>query len=169
MDRGAWRATVHSISKSRTRLKQLSTHALRLQRETESGSRLVASDSSQPYELQPSRLLCPWEFPGKNTGVSGHFLLQGIFLSQRLNWSLLCLLLWQVGSLPLTPLGKHVLVNVSCITFYNCIVFCIGRISHFVCLASLNLEIVLSVLMRLLNQSHIHTLTVTTQSGRVSD
>ena len=33
---------------------------------------------------------CPWDFPGKNTGVGGHFLLQGIFLTQELN---LCLLL----------------------------------------------------------------------------
>ena len=25
------------------------------------------------------RLLCPWDFPGKNTGMSCHFILQGIF------------------------------------------------------------------------------------------
>ena len=30
-------------------------------------------------------LLCPWDSPGKNTGVGCHFLLQGIFLTQRLN------------------------------------------------------------------------------------
>ena len=35
--------------------------------------------------LCPSRLLCPWNFPGKNTGVGCHFLLQGIFLPQGLN------------------------------------------------------------------------------------
>ena len=29
---------------------------------------------------QPARLLCPWDFPGKNTGVSCHFLFQGTFL-----------------------------------------------------------------------------------------
>ena len=29
-----------------------------------------------------SQVLCPWDFPGKNTGVSGHFRLQGIFLTQ---------------------------------------------------------------------------------------
>ena len=29
----------------------------------------------QPHGLSPARLLCPWEFPGKNTGVSYHFLL----------------------------------------------------------------------------------------------
>ena len=34
-----------------------------------------------PY---PARLLCPWDFPGKNTGVGCHSLLQGIFL-QELN------------------------------------------------------------------------------------
>ena len=38
-----------------------------------------------PHELQPTRLLCPWDSPGKNTGVGCHFLLQGIFLRHRLN------------------------------------------------------------------------------------
>ena len=33
----------------------------------------------RPHGLQPSRLLCPWNYPGKNTGVGCHFLLQGIF------------------------------------------------------------------------------------------
>ena len=31
-----------------------------------------------PSELQPARLLCPWDFQGKNTGVGFHFRLQGI-------------------------------------------------------------------------------------------
>ena len=38
------------------------------------------------------RLLCPWNFPGKNTGVSCYFLLQGIFLIQEFNSCLLHLL-----------------------------------------------------------------------------
>ena len=38
---------------------------------------------------QPARLLCPWDSPGKNTGVGCHFLLQGIFLIQGLNPGLL--------------------------------------------------------------------------------
>ena len=38
---------------------------------------------------EPSRLLRPWDSPGKNTGVGCHFLLQGIFLTQGLNLSLL--------------------------------------------------------------------------------
>ena len=44
------------------------------------------------HGLQPSRLLCPWDFPGKNTGVGCHFLLQGIFMAQGLNTRLLHLL-----------------------------------------------------------------------------
>ena len=31
--------------------------------------------------LQPPRLLCPWDFPGKSTGVGCHFLLQGNLLN----------------------------------------------------------------------------------------
>ena len=37
----------------------------------------VMFDSLQPHGPQPTRLLCPWDFPGKNTGVGCHFLLQG--------------------------------------------------------------------------------------------
>ena len=46
------------------------------------------------------------DFPGKNTGVGCHFLLQRIFLTQGLNP---CLLLWQASSLLLSHLGspKH--------------------------------------------------------------
>ena len=66
----------------------------------------VMSDSLQPYGLQPTRLLCPWNFLGKNTKVGCHFLLQGLFLTQGLNLPLLCLLHWQVDSLPLSHLGS---------------------------------------------------------------
>ena len=37
----------------------------------------------------PTRLLCPWNFPGKNTGVDCHFLPQGIFPTQGSNPHLL--------------------------------------------------------------------------------
>ena len=47
------------------------------------------SDSSRPHGLQPTRLFCPWDFPGKSTGVGCHFLLQGIFSTQGLNPGLL--------------------------------------------------------------------------------
>ena len=51
--------------------------------------RSVVSDSVPLHGLQPAQLLCPWGFPGKNTGVGCyHFLLQGIFLTQGSNLSL---------------------------------------------------------------------------------
>ena len=43
------------------------------------------SDSLRPHGLYPTRLLCPWDFPGNSTGVDCHFLLQGIFPNQGLN------------------------------------------------------------------------------------
>ena len=45
--------------------------------------------SLQPCGLEPTRLLHPWDSPGKNTGVGCHFLLQGIFPTQGLNPGLL--------------------------------------------------------------------------------
>ena len=36
----------------------------------------VVSDSVQPHRWKPTRLRCPWDSPGKNTGVGCHFLLQ---------------------------------------------------------------------------------------------
>ena len=66
----------------------------------------AVSDSLQPQGLQAARLLCPWDFPGKNTGVGCHFLLQGIFPIQVSNPGFLCLLQWQADSLPLELPGK---------------------------------------------------------------
>ena len=64
------------------------------------------SNSLWPYGLcgLPG-FSCPWHFPGKeawvqgSTGAGCHFLLQGIFPTQRLNLCLLHLLHWQVDSL----------------------------------------------------------------------
>ena len=44
-------------------------------------SRSVVSDSMQPHGLKPTRLLRPWDFPGKSTGVGCHCLLRGLFLT----------------------------------------------------------------------------------------
>ena len=49
-------------------------------------SHSAVSDSLRPHGLQPARLLCQWDFPGKNTGVGCHFL---ILPTQGLNLSLL--------------------------------------------------------------------------------
>ena len=56
-----------------------------------------------PHGLQPASLLCSWDFPGKNTGVSCHFLLQELFLTWGSNPLLLH---WQAGFfLPLSHQG----------------------------------------------------------------
>ena len=65
-------------------------------------------NSWQPHRLYHTRLFCPCDFPGKNTGVGCRFLLEGIFLTQQSN---LHLPHWQVDSLPLSHLGspsKHI-------------------------------------------------------------
>ena len=51
----------------------------------------------QPHELKHSRLLCPWDSPGKNTQVGCRAPLQGIFPTQGLNPHS------QAGSLPPAP------------------------------------------------------------------
>ena len=53
---------------------------------SESVNHSVVSDSLRPHGLQPARLLCPWNSPGKNTGVGCHFLLQGIVPPKNKSW-----------------------------------------------------------------------------------
>ena len=49
----------------------------------------VLSDCLRPHRLQHARLLCPWNSPGKNTGVGCHSLSQGIFPTEGSNPGLL--------------------------------------------------------------------------------
>ena len=58
-------------------------------------------------------LLCPWDFPGKNTRVCFHFLLQGIFPTQGLNSSLLHLLhgRWVLYHFPSTTWKAYIIVS----------------------------------------------------------
>ena len=75
---------------------------------------------------QPTRLLCPWDFPGKNTGVGSHALLQRIFPTLGLNSRLPLPPALQEDSLPTEPTGKphkhpeHLLNNDKLDT--NCVV-----------------------------------------------
>ena len=55
-------------------------------------SRSEVSNSSWPHTQKPARLLCPWDFPGKNFGVGCHLLFQEIFPTQESNSCLLHLL-----------------------------------------------------------------------------
>jgi len=68
----------------------LSTHPPRvgrdpnqLRRHVRAKSLSVVSDSLRPHGLQPTRLLCPWDSLGKNSGAGCHVLLQGIFSDTR--------------------------------------------------------------------------------------
>ena len=61
-------------------------------------SHSVTSSSLWPHGLQPTRLLCPWDSPAKNTGVGCHALVPGISTTQESNpglphcrWILYCL------------------------------------------------------------------------------
>ena len=54
----------------------------------------VMSSSLQPYALQPTRLLCPWDLLGKNSRLGCHFFLQGIFPAEESN---LCLCVSCIG------------------------------------------------------------------------
>ena len=45
----------------------------------------VLSDSLQSHGPWPTRILCPWDSPGKNTGMGCYSLLQGIFPTQESN------------------------------------------------------------------------------------
>ena len=48
----------------------------------------MVSNSVRPHRQQPVRLLCPWDSPGKNTGVGCHFLLQCMKVkSEKWKWS----------------------------------------------------------------------------------
>ena len=63
----------------------------------------VMSNSLRPRGLYLARHLCPWDFSGKNTGVSCHFLLPGIFPTQGSN---LCLQHGRQIFKPAEPPGK---------------------------------------------------------------
>ena len=66
-------------------LKPWGWNCIELSRERvlDSDSCSVVSESLQTHGLEPARLLSTWNSSGKNTGVGCHFLLQGIFPTQR--------------------------------------------------------------------------------------
>ena len=114
MDRGTWWATFYGVTKSQTQLKwlnmtsflvkaseyrQYTWKASPIDRQTDRQTdrdkypRTEVWDTcmlncvwlfATPWTI-PTRLLCPWIFSIKNTGVGYHFLLQGVFPSQGLN------------------------------------------------------------------------------------
>ena len=83
---------VPGILQART-LEWLSFPSPMHEREKWKWSRSVVSNSVRPHGLQPTRLLCPWDSPGKSTGVGCHCLLQVFYGLETKVWS------WA----PLTP------------------------------------------------------------------
>ena len=109
MDKGAWWAASMRLQ-SRTWLKRLRTYAgwkkheeILLKPGDVCAQALLSCLTLWPHGPLPTRLLCSWDFPGKNIGGGCHSLFQGIFLIQGLN---LCLLPWQADSLLSEPPGK---------------------------------------------------------------
>ena len=66
----------------------------------------VVSDFVWPCILQSAMLLCPWDYPGKNTGVGCSLLQRVILTTGKELRSLKSNLHWQESSLPLAPSGK---------------------------------------------------------------
>ena len=86
-DRGDWRAAVCEVAKSWKRLSEWTCMR----------AKLLPSSLSlcNPMDCNPPGFSVYGDSPDKNTGVSCHALLGGIFPTQRLNPRLLCLLHWQ--------------------------------------------------------------------------
>ena len=109
-------------------------------------SHSVVSDSQRPHGLQPTRLLHPWDFPGKSTGVGCHCLLQSYVLrtlkidslgkfqnfnkasltlvTKLYNWLIMkTCTLWPTCSLFLPAPGNH--HSTLCFSEFNIFGYCI--------------------------------------------
>ena len=85
-DGGAWWAAVYGVTQSQTWLKQLSSNSSSSSRHGWVSCSVV-SNSLRPRGPQPTRLLHPWNSPGKNTGVGCHFLLQILGINSWKKWN----------------------------------------------------------------------------------
>ena len=123
MDREAWCAVLHGVTKSWTWLSNwtelnwstinhfIKDGILPFMLQNCACSVTKSWSLCDSMDCRPARLLRPWDFPGRNTGVDCHFLLQGIFPIQGLIPCLLCFLHWQVDSLALSYLRSNTLQN----------------------------------------------------------
>ena len=99
-------------------LESILTHKSMVHKENEvkSVSRSVVSDSLRPRGLWPARLLCPWDSPGKDTGVGNLSLLQGNLPNAGIKPKSPAL---QTNSLPSEPLGKPPLFSKLGIKYFS--------------------------------------------------
>ena len=82
-------------------------------------SHSVMSKSLQPHERQPARLLCPWDFPGKSTGVGCHFLLRDLPIPEIKRGSPAM----QADTLPTEPQGSLYTLKTNIISKINYFIF----------------------------------------------
>ena len=96
MDRGAWRATVHWAAKSQTQQKRLSAHTHHTHTHSHTHAQCNVTGLLTGGNIRGKMVIdakssakcatfSPWDFPGKNTGMGCHFLLQGVFPTQGSN------------------------------------------------------------------------------------
>ena len=87
-------------------------------------SRSVVSDPQRPQGLQPSRLLRPWDFPGKSTGVGCHCLLRklpygpailllGIYPEKNMIWKETCTPIFIVALFTIAKMRKQPTMSVN--------------------------------------------------------
>ena len=116
----------HTYSKFRERIAIFWCYHLRLLSDSFGCYRQISKYSNIVHACSVTQLclalwdpmfLCPWNFPGKITGVGCHFILQGIFLAQGWNLHLPGLLHWQADSLPLSQVRS--LSNTGILLFHN--------------------------------------------------
>ena len=87
-------------------------------------------DSVQPHRWQPTRLPCPWDSPGKNTGVGCHFLLQCMKVKSESEVAQLCLTLSNPMDCSLPGSSIHGIFQArvlewDAVTFSICVCVCV--------------------------------------------
>ena len=124
----------YALSFTRLSFKHYNMDKIILNRQVSKSS--VMSNSLQPYGLQPTRLLCPWDSPGKNTGVGRRALLQPLspFSSVAQSCRNLCdpmdcntpgfpvhHQLRERAQTPIHPVGDAIWISSSVVPFSSCL------------------------------------------------
>ena len=109
------------------------------------------SGSVRPHRWQPTTLPCPWESPGKNTGVDFHFLLQCMKVKRESEVAQSCLTLRDPMDCGLPASSVHgifqarvlesVAISFSEVTLYTLLIlgFCKSRDHHLICYPAMEL------------------------------
>jgi len=87
----------------------------------------VVSNSVRPHRCQPTRLLCPWDSPGKNTGVGCHFLLHiTAEITEILNFVIIVILVFIIFNAYYAILKKmHCILLIGFRNYINVKMLCI--------------------------------------------